>query len=130
MSDLFALHSRYGKTLDWDAIGNRFRRFGLLGVLTLHLRQVEESLGVATFSRCRLTPSTRLRWMRRQFLRRFPTFRYADPIYMTATILGRRLLMLRNVVKTPTGRKHLAARIATPDIYSRFWTDLLEGRGR
>jgi hypothetical protein len=130
LGDLYAIQSCYGATLDWATIRERFERWGYGGLLALHLRQAAESLGVKAFVKFELTPSVRVRWMRRSLLRQVPTLRYVDPVYMLSTLLGKRLLILNHLIKTRSGWKHLRGQISTLEVYSRLWIDLIEGRGR
>jgi hypothetical protein len=129
LGDLLALNRFYGEALDWRAIGERFRRHGEYSLFALHLKQVAISIGEPIVE-LQWTPAIEFGWTRRKVLRRFPLLRYLDPIYMFATLLGRRFLILQNLLKTRGGWKHLSNRIAEPHIYLRLWTDFVEGRGR
>ena len=96
--------------------------------------QVETSLGLdpgnAFGIALRTTLLTRLRWSRRQFLRRRPGLRYFDPLYMYSAIFGHRLDMLRKLLATGQGFRHLLSQLPARTNYARIWTDLIEGRGR
>jgi len=130
MSDLVLLNRRFGSELNWEAVEHRFRASGRYALFALHLMQVNASLGMELPVALRLGPVTRLRWHRRQFLRRRPSLRYADPVYMFSTVLSRRIAMLRKLLTTPHGTRHLLTQILAPRNYARLWTDLIEGRGR
>ena len=116
--------------IDWNCIEKRFRKAGKYGVLVLHLLQVKESLGVDVPFPVQVSGLTRLRWFRRQLLRRLPGLRYADPIYMFSTVLVRRLRILRSMLGKPNGLTHLFKQLLTGGVYRRFVTDVVEGRGR
>ena len=118
MWDLVMLERKYG--VDWSRVVARFPD------TELHLMQVRESLGVDLTT----GNASRLRWARRQVLRRWPALRYVDPLYMFATLFRRRLRMLRNVLGSRGGFRYLMGQAFNPGHYGRLWTDLREGRGR
>jgi hypothetical protein len=130
VSDLYALEKRYGSGLDWSAVAEHFRERGQYGLLALFIRQAALAAGTAPVAELPWSAALRLRWLRRRLLHRLPFLRYADPVYMLSTLLGRRLLTLHKLLKTRGGVRYLSARISEPRVYSRLWTDLLEGRGR
>lgn len=128
--DLVRLHRRFGPELNWDRVAARFTAAGHTGLLALHLLRVQETLGFTAPVRLALTPITRLRHARRQSLRSLPALRYIDPVYMYSTVLRRRLGMLRKLLGTRHGTRHLLSQLFAPGNYLRLWTDLTEGRGR
>ena len=118
------------EALDWDRVAERFRRNGAYDLLALHLMQVRESTGVEVPLRLEVGWVARIRWARRQFLRRWPGMRYVDPIYMYSTVFGHRVAMARSLLGSRKGLRYLAGQVLVPDNYARIWTDLVEGRGR
>jgi Uncharacterised nucleotidyltransferase len=130
MYDLALLQGRYEAVLDWKEIEMRFRRARRFGVLALHAFQLRETLGVELPLPLEMRGLMGLRWQRRRFLRRFPALRYLDPIYMSATVLTRRMRLLRRMLSEQDGRTHLAKQLLTAGLYKRFATDVMEGRGR
>jgi hypothetical protein len=128
--DLLALERRFGGELDWKAVERAFFAAGQGPLLHLHLLYVEEVSGFAPPLKIKTSLVTRLRWRRRGLLRQYPILRYFDPKYMSSTLLARRLRVLRNVLRSWTGCKHLALEICRGGIYRRIFTDLVEGRGR
>ncbi len=130
MYDLSLLQRRFAREIDWQAIETKFRAAGAYGTLVLHLLQIQEALGVEPPLAIRLTPMLRLAWLRRRALRRFPPLRYFDPVYMFSILVGRRLSMLRKVLKTPHGTRHLREMFLSAPIYARFLEDLVKGRGK
>jgi hypothetical protein len=130
MVDLVLIRRRFDGAIDWDSIERRFRKAGQWGVLAMHLLQVRDLLGAETPFPIRLTGLTYAGWSRRQLLRRFPAFRFLDPIYMFSTVLVRRLRLFRNAFDVPGGCGHIVREMFAPGIYKRFVTDVIEGRGR
>lgn len=128
--DLVRLQHRFAGSINWTGIENRFRRAGQYGLFVLHLLDVRDALGLELPIELHLSLLTRLRHLRRKFLRRFPALRYLDPIYMLSTVFTRRLRVLRNMLRTPGGLKHLLSQLLKLPVYQRFFVDLLEGRGR
>jgi hypothetical protein len=130
MYDLALLSRCYRNVIDWQFIQTRFRNAGMFGVLALHLLQANESIGCELPCKLKLGGLIKLRWMRRRLLRRFPALRYADPIYMFSTVLVRRLRVLRNMLRKPSGLAHLVKQAFTSGVYRHFAADIVEGRGR
>jgi Uncharacterised nucleotidyltransferase len=130
VADLVLLTRRFGPELPWDAIVNRFSASGYYRLLVLHLLDVKKFVGMEFPCELRIDLLTLLCWERRQTLRRWSTLRYLDPVYMFSTLLSRRLAMLRKLLLTRNGIRHLFSQILVPRNYARIWTDLIEGRGR
>ncbi|HMF79211.1 MAG TPA: nucleotidyltransferase family protein [Bryobacteraceae bacterium] len=130
MYDLVLLHRRFGGEIDWNRIQDRFRAAGHYGTFVLHILRVQDALGFDPPFRVRLRAWLRLAWQRRQILRRFPTLRYMDPVYMFSIVINRRLSMLARVLRTPRGLNHLRAEVLRTHIYTRFFEDIVEGRGK
>jgi Uncharacterised nucleotidyltransferase len=128
--DLLALERRFRNELDWKEVDRAFSAAGRRSLLHLHLLYVEETSGIIAPLPIEANSFTRLRWLRRSLLRRYPVARYFDPLYMSAALLKRRLVVLRNVLRTWEGRRHLALQICRPGVYWRLFIDLVEGRGR
>ncbi len=128
--DLVLLDRHFASVLTWPAIEQRFRRAGRYALFALHLLQVRDSLDLELPVPICLTLFTRLRWLRRRLIRRMPSLRYLDPIYMFSTVLTRRLRLCKNVLSTPGGWKYLTAHLFNLSLYQRFLTDVVEGRGR
>ena len=124
MHDLVLLRRKFDSEIDWREIRCRFRRAGQLGVLELHLRQVQESLGSDPPFAIRLTGFTYLRWLRRRLLRAFPRSRFIDPIYMYSTVIQRRARLLKNALAVPGGWRHITHELLRPAFYKRFVTDV------
>ncbi len=130
MYDLVLLRRRFNNEIDWNAIQRRFRKARQFGVLALHLLQLRETLGIDPPFQIELTSLIHMRWLHRRLLRRFPSLRFLDPIYMYSTVLVRRLRLLRNVLDTPGGWRCLMSELAAPAFYKRLVTDIIEGYGR
>jgi hypothetical protein len=129
MVDLHLLSRRFGPDLHWESVADRFSAAGKYGVFALHLRQVEDSLGLALPLRIRSNPFLRFCWYHRKTLQRHPKLRYFDPFYMLSMALAHRLRMLRKVLATRNGARYMLSQIVAPKNYVRLWTDLVEGRG-
>jgi hypothetical protein len=130
MYDLVLIQRRFESELDWNSIEHRFRKAGQSGILAMHLLYVGDVLGVETPFPIRLTGLTYLRWLRRRLLRTLPALRFFDPVYMYSTVLVRRLRLLRDALDAPGGWKHIVRELFAPNVYKRFITDVIEGRGR
>ena len=128
--DLAMLQRKYGEGLEWGRVVERFRRAGCYRLLALHLMRVEEVLGPGFRERVKVDAVTRVLWKRRQVLRARPWLRYWDAGYMFGTVLGKRLAVLRGVLGTRAGLRHVLGQVVAPGNYLRLWTDLMEGRGR
>lgn len=129
MYDLVQLEQRFGGAIDWKEIADRFTSAGHYGLMVLHLIDVHEALGFKLPFASHLTPTTRLRLLRRRALRRLPVLRYVDPIYMPSVLLKRRLRVLRSALVTPGGVRHLATHLFAPSVFERLLLDVREGRG-
>ena len=130
MYDLTLLRRRFDAELDWSAIERRFRKAGQSGLLALHLLQVQEVLGVEPPFPIRLAGLTYFRWLRRKFLSAVPALRFLDPVYLYSTAIKRRLLLLRNALAVPGGWRHVVSELCTPQIYKRFFAEIVDGRTR
>lgn len=130
MWDLVRLQRRFAGEIDWSRIERRFNAAGQRPTFILHVLRVQEALGFTPPFAVGMTPGLRLRWQRRQLLRRFPALRYFDPVYMFSTVLSRRLSMLVRVLRTPEGFGHLREEFLKPRTYRRFFQDIVEGRGK
>ena len=128
--DLALMERRFGAELNWDGVMARFQAAGCYRLAALHVMQVEAALKPGLSARPRIDGLTRALWLRREAIRKVPALRYADPAYMYATVLGRRMALLRNAIGTRAGIRHLLGQVAAPGNYARLWTDLIEGRGR
>jgi hypothetical protein len=128
--DLVLMRRRFDTQLDWTAIQHRFNKAGQSDVLALHLLRARDVLGLEPPFPIPLRGLTRLRWLRRELLRKLPFLRFFDPLYMYSTLLVRRLRLLRSALGTPGGWKQIARELFTPALYKRFLADVLEGRGR
>jgi hypothetical protein len=105
--DLVLLDRRFGPELHWDAVVRRFSASGQYGLLALHLLRVKASTGMEPPFEVRAGLLTRLRWQRRQTLRRWPTLRYLDPLFMFFIVLGHRLALLHKMLRARDGVQHL-----------------------
>jgi hypothetical protein len=130
MLDLVLVRRRFDKEIDWSAIQRRYHKVGQSGVLALHLLQVRDVLGAEPPFSIRLTGLTYLRWLRRKLLRKLPSLRFVDPVYMYSTVLVRRLRLLRNALAVPGGWRYIAGELFAHDFYKRFVRDIVEGHGR
>jgi len=130
MYDLVLVKRRFENEIDWSSVEHRFRSAGASGVLAMHLLQVRDVLGEEPPFPIRLNGLTYLRWLRRRLLRALPAVRFLDPIYMYSTVLVRRLQLLRSALDVPGGWRHIVRELCAPNIYKRFITDVIEGRGR
>jgi len=130
MYDLVLLQRQLGRSIDWTNIECCFRKGRQHGLLTLHLLHVCGTLGHKMPIPIRHTGLTRLRWLRRKLLRRWPTLRYFDPVYMFSAVFIRCFRVLRNMLSTPGGAGPLFELLFEPGVYGRIFTDLIEGRGR
>jgi hypothetical protein len=130
MYDLVRMRRRFDTELDWVAIDKSFHKAGKSAVLAMHLLQVQESLGIEPPFPIRLTSATRLFWSRRKVLRTRPALRFLDPMYMYSTVLGRRLNLLHNILKTPGGWRYLVRELIGTNFYKRLLRDVIEGRSR
>jgi hypothetical protein len=130
MLDLARLQFHYGCSIDWAEVDHRFENAGQGDRLRLHLIDVREALNIELPIKCTFTPVTHLRSVRRLFLRRFPALRYCDPIYMFSAACLRRLRIVRSVLAARGGLKCLGRQLLALRVYERFFTDIVEGRGR
>jgi hypothetical protein len=127
--DLVQLQQRFGPSIQWAVVRERFRGAGQDGLLLLHLLDARDALGFKLPFPGGITLLTRLRQFRRSILRHLPTLRYLDPVYMFSTLFTRRLRVMRNVLATPGGARHLVSKLFAPGIYQRLFLDVIEGRG-
>ena len=111
-------------TLDWDAVAARFRAHGEYGLLALHLMQVRESLGVEVPLLLEVSWLTRMRWVRRQLLRRYPWARFVDPRFVGGILFGTRAEVVRNILGMPEGGRQLLREAFCGEHYRRVWADL------
>jgi hypothetical protein len=130
MYDLVLLQRRFEGEIDWNRIERRFRAAGYYGILALFLLRVQDSLGFPPPFCVQLTAGMRFEWQRRQLLRRFPSLRYADPVYMFSITVKRRLPVLVRILQTPHGLRHLLDELRKTHIYERFFEDLVKGHGQ
>ena len=121
MYDLIQLQR--SASIDWNIVEKS-------DLLILHLLDVRTELGFHPPLSLRRTVLIQLRQLRRRLIRQFPLLRYLDPIYMFSEICTRRVRVLRNVLTTRNGLKYLLEQLSACDLYHRFLTDVLEGRGR
>jgi hypothetical protein len=49
---------------------------------------------------------------------------------MSSTVIGKRLLLLRNALSISGGWREISREMFTPRIYKRLITDTIQGRGR
>jgi hypothetical protein len=129
MYDLLLLQRRFADRIDWSRISDAFRKAGHSRTLALHLLRVEESLGFPAPFPIPQTLTLRIAWQRRQILRHLPGLRYLDPIYMFSIIVGRRWRIVTRVLRTPDGLSYLLKEFGKPHIYTRFFEDVMKGRG-
>jgi hypothetical protein len=128
MYDLVLVCRRFNSEIDWTVIEHRFRKAGQFGLLTMHLSQVREVLGLEAPFLIRLTGLTYLRWLRRRLLRALPKLRFLDPIYMYSTVLVLRLRVLRNALTVRGGWRHIATELCMPDFFKRLVDDIVDSR--
>jgi hypothetical protein len=129
MYDLLLLQRRFGNEINWNRIENRFRAVGHQHTFVLHILRVQDVLGFQPPFRIQLTAGLRLAWRRRQILRLLPRLRYVDPVYMFSIVIGRRLPLLFNILRTPHGLSCLRDELLKTHVYERFFEDMLKGRG-
>lgn len=130
MHDFSRLQGHYRGAINWSEVERRFQTAGQLNLLRLHLLDVSEALGLKLPIEFRSTPVMQLRALRRRILRRVPSLRYLDPIYMFSAIFVRRLRVLRNVLRAPDGIKRFAMQLSTPGLLERLFLDALQGGQR
>jgi hypothetical protein len=129
MYDLVLLQRRFEDEINWNRVEHRFRAVGHYHTFALHIMRVQDVLGFQPPFRIQLTARLRLAWCRRQILRLFPGLRYVDPVYMFSIVIGRRLPLLFNIIRTPHGLSYLRDELLKTHIYERFFEDMLKGRG-
>ena len=123
MYDLVSLNRRFAADLNWPSIERAFRSGGQLATLQLHLLQVEQTLGMPRPIPIRLTPLTRLRWMRRRLLTRYPALRLIDPSYVLMSTLSRRYRLLRSIFSVPGGWQQVLQMLLTRGFYQRLFSE-------
>jgi hypothetical protein len=129
MYDLSMLDRHFGSRLDWQKVRERFRACRREPTLLLHLLQVEETLGRAGRTRSlpfafELGAIGRARWARRRALHRLPALRFADPVYVVSSTLGRRLRFLTSIASVPGAWKHVARMLVRPGFYRRVLAEI------
>ncbi|MBV8551221.1 MAG: nucleotidyltransferase family protein [Acidobacteriaceae bacterium] len=123
MYDLLLLQRHFGARIPWTAIQARFERHRQYPVLALYLLQVEKVLGLERPIPLRLNPLTRLRWWRRQVLRRAPLLRFIDPIYLLFAGPLPRTRRLRDILRVPGGWRYLLGKFVSQKFYARLRAD-------
>jgi hypothetical protein len=118
MYDMVLLQRRFGSHIDWPAIETRFRRNGQYAALALYLRQVETTLGFPSPLPIQMTGLMQLRWWRREVLRKVPSLRFVDPLYLFKAGVKPRT-PLSEILRAPGGCKYLLAKAFTKGLYAR-----------
>jgi hypothetical protein len=118
MYDMVLLQRRFGGQIDWSAIESRFRKNGQYAVLALYLKQVERVLGLACPLPLRMTGLIKLRWWRRAVLRKVPSLRFVDPLYLFIAGVKPRT-PLGEILRVSGGWKFLLAKVFTRSLYAR-----------
>lgn len=130
MIDLYQLQKHLGSLIDWAEIHARFENSGYGDILHLHLIDVQDALCAVPAVHRQLSYVARLRRLRRRSLRNNPGLRYFDPIYMSSTVLLRRIRVVRRVLGARGGMRHLLRQLSTAGVCWRVLSDVVEGRGR
>jgi hypothetical protein len=130
--DLARLQARFGQDIDWISLAQAFSRAGESSTLALHLLQahhdigfkIPESLSGATSGS---VPDfgffNRIRWRRRLLLNRHPWIRSVDPIYVSMSLLSRRIRLLPALLSQPTSWVPLVRRLTRVEFYSNLFND-------
>lgn len=121
--DLSVLQQRFAASLDWSFIEHRFRSQAQYTTLALHLLQAQQSLAIHPPIHVSLSWSARLRWQRRQFLRRIPVLRFLDPLFVASAAAGRRSRILRNMLLSG-GCKRLVKRLCQFSFYRQAISEI------
>jgi Uncharacterised nucleotidyltransferase len=124
MLDLAMLDRRFGSGLDWAAVRKRFRRHGEEHTLVLHLLQVNRALGMPLPFAIEPGWVVRARWMRRLALNRHPRLRFVDPVYLSFSILSRRVRFLQSVVAAPGGLRQATRVLMRRGFYRRLLAEI------
>ena len=123
MYDIVLLQLRFGASIDWAGIEDRFRRNGQYPVLAMYLLQLQDALGFECPLPVSLTWVTRLRWSRRNILRAAPGLRIADPLYLfRAGLLPR--MPVREILSLPGGWKYVVRRVFSKRFCANLIADL------
>jgi hypothetical protein len=124
MQDLAMLNRHFGRGLDWRSVRERFSVHGEDSTLSLHLLQVNRTLGMPLPFTIEQGWIGRARWKRRQALNRWPALRFIDPAYLGLSTLSRRVRLLRSVFVVPGGWKHATRMLLRRGFYRRLLAEI------
>ena len=123
MTDCLLLSRRFGTTIPWTRIDERFREHGERGTLLVYLSEVHDTLGMENTLVAPLGLVNRLRKSRRRLLRRWGALRHLDLVYLAGVLFGYRLGRLPLLFETPGGIGYLLRRPFTLQLYRDLWAD-------
>lgn len=121
--DLLLLTRRF-PALDWNAIGERFRRRRQYGTWALYATQVQATFNAEVPFYIRQNWLTRFRHRRRQALRAFPVMRRLDPLYIFKSSVLPRLRLLPYFLAATGGRRYIIKRALHPTFYRHLLADV------
>ena len=121
--DLASLERRFETSIGWAEIAQRFQSRRQYATFFLHLLQAEQSLGTPLQLAVSMLWSERLRWSRRQLLRRFPKLRFVDPLFLFYSVVSRRARVVKRMILSGTW-KHVIKRLLRPALYRRLVSEI------
>ncbi len=118
--DLRLLQTRFGVSIDWNAIADAYSQAGELGTLALHLKHARHfyDIEVPEFA---LTPLREIRWQRRLLLNQHRWLRFADPSYFLLALFSRRVLFLPQLLRNRKSWPQVLRLLISPDFYQRLF---------
>jgi hypothetical protein len=118
MYDMVLLQRRFSNQIDWPAIDNRFRCGRRYPAFAMYLKEVQRALGFASPMPIQMTGVMWIQWWRRTLLRKVPSLRFFDPLYLLITAVKPRT-PVTEILSVPGGLKYLLAKPFTRSFYAR-----------